>query len=223
MKTKIVVLTEAGVSAESGIATFRDSNGLWENHSVEAVASPAGWKRNSALVLEFYNQRRRQLKMVEPNAAHIYLAKLEEKYVVTIITQNVDNLHERAGSSHIIHLHGSLTEVKSEKNDALIYPWTKDVKLGDLAEDGAQLRPNIVWFGEMVPKIEDAVREAKQADVFIVIGTSLQVYPAASLMEYAPIGCPVYVIDPHLELNDISENVHIIHDNATNGVLQLPL
>lgn len=185
---KIAVLTGAGISAESGISTFRDANGLWENHDIMEVASIEGWEKNPQLVLDFYNKRRAQLKVVEPNAAHLALKRLEEKHEVVIITQNVDNLHERAGSSNIIHLHGKLDEVKedyfSDDNSPAVLKWVEDLKLGDLSENGYQLRPNIVWFGEMVPNMRIADKEVSDADLVMVIGTSLQVYPAAGLLSW---------------------------------------
>ena len=195
----LVVLTGAGVSAESGIRTFRDSNGLWEDHRVEDVASPEGFARDPALVLDFYNQRRTQAREVQPNAAHLALAGFEEVsgWRVTIITQNVDDLHERAGSSEVIHLHGMLNQMRSVKNETTVFDCLGDIQVGDFAPDGGQLRPHIVWFGELVPLIEDAAEVAATADVLLVVGTSLQVYPAAGLLHYAPTGCPVYVIDPH--------------------------
>ena len=195
----LVVLTGAGVSAESGIRTFRDSNGLWEDHRVEDVASPEGFARDPALVLDFYNQRRAQAREVQPNAAHLALAGFEEVsgWRVTIITQNVDDLHERAGSSEVIHLHGMLNQMRSVKNETTVFNCPGDIQVGNLAPDGGQLRPHIVWFGELVPLIEDAAEVAATADVLLVVGTSLQVYPAAGLLHYAPTGCPVYVIDPH--------------------------
>ena len=218
---KIVVLTGAGISAESGISTFRDANGLWGNHDIMEVASPYGWANNPELVLNFYNQRRRQLKEVAPNAAHLYLKKLEEIYEVVIITQNVDDLHERAGSSNIIHLHGELRKVRSERNEDLIYEWDKDLNLGDLAEDRAQLRPYIVWFGEMVPLLDKAAEEVMGADILLVIGTSLQVYPAASLIHYIAEGKPVYIIDPHSVPVPQKPHIQVIRKNATEGVKQL--
>lgn len=222
-RKKIVVLTGAGISAESGISTFRDANGLWENHSIEEVASPGGWARNPQLVLDFYNQRRRQLKQVVPNAAHNYVQKLEERYEVVVITQNVDDLHERAGSQNIIHLHGELNKVRSEYNQDLIYTWTEDVRLGDIATDGAQLRPDIVWFGEAVPKMEPAIEETLNADILLIIGTSLQVYPAASLIDYIPRGNPVWVIDPNSVAITNPRNVQMIRKSATEGILDLNL
>ncbi len=173
---KIVVLTGAGISAESGISTFRDSDGLWENHRIEDVATPEGWRRNPELVQEFYNQRRRRLLEVEPNAGHRALVELEKKYEVHVITQNVDDLHERAGSSHVLHLHGELRKVRSERYEELVYDWDKDVKMGDVCKRGAQLRPHIVWFGEAVPLLEQAAEVAGPADIFMIVGTSLQAY-----------------------------------------------
>ena len=195
----LVVLTGAGVSAESGIRTFRDTNGLWEDHRVEDVASPEGFVRNPALVLDFYNQRRDQARTVQPNAAHLALAGFEEQpgWHVSIITQNVDDLHERAGSSDVLHLHGMLNQMRSVRDEATIYDCPGDIKIGDLAPDGHQLRPHIVWFGEMVPAIEEAAETVATADALLIVGTSLQVYPAAGLLHYAPTTCPVFVIDPH--------------------------
>lgn len=202
---KITVLTGAGVSAESGVSTFRDSDGLWENHKVEDVASIEGWYRNPQLVLDFYNARRAQLFQVRPNAAHLAIAELEKDYKVTVVTQNVDNLHERAGSTKIIHLHGELTKVRPENccNDRDGYSeetvfdiGADEINLGDMAPNGAQLRPHIVWFGEAVPKIEAAIEAVEAADILLIVGTSLQVYPAAGLYRYAKMGTPIYIIDP---------------------------
>lgn len=204
-KKKITVLTGAGVSAESGISTFRDSDGLWENHRVEDVAAIEGWYRNQALVLDFYNERRRQLAGVRPNAAHEAIASLEKDYDVTVVTQNVDNLHERAGSTRIIHLHGELTKVRPEdryndadgfSEDSVMDIGYDDIHVGDLAPDGAQLRPHIVWFGEAVPKIGQAIDAVESADILLIVGTSLQVYPAAGLYAYAQASIPIYIIDP---------------------------
>lgn len=220
---KIVVLTGAGISAESGISTFRDANGLWENHDIMEVASPQGWHKNPELVLNFYNQRRKQLKEVQPNAAHHFLKELEAKYEVVIITQNVDDLHERAGSFHIIHLHGELLKVRSELNENLIYEQSEDVNLGDLAEDGVQLRPHIVWFGEMVPMMEKAVEEVANADIMLVIGTSLQVYPAASLIDFIEYGKPIFVIDPNSVSVPNNPHIQVIQKTATEGVKDLEL
>lgn len=196
---KIVVLSGAGISAESGIPTFRDSNGLWEGYDVMEVATPQGWNKNPALVLDFYNQRRKRALEVQPNRGHEILAELEKDFDVTVVTQNVDNLHERAGSSHVIHLHGSLFESRSCEDETLVYPidgW--ELKLGDLCEKGSQLRPNIVWFGEMVPLMEVAAEHASKADIFIVVGTSMVVYPAAGLIDYVPLDAWKYVVDPNL-------------------------
>ena len=194
---KIVVLTGAGVSAESGISTFRDSGGLWEGHDVMEVASPQGCYRDRKKVLEFYNLRRRQLKEVQPNPAHHALKELEEKYEVHIITQNVDDLHERAGSSHVIHLHGELKKVRSTFDEALVLDWEDDLNEGDLCEHLSQMRPHVVWFGEEVPMMENAIEITSEADILIIIGTSMQVYPAAGLMHYTPSGIPIYFIDPN--------------------------
>jgi NAD-dependent deacetylase len=194
---KVVVLTGAGISAESGIKTFRDADGLWEGHDVMSVASPQGWDKDMDLVLDFYNQRRRQLKEVVPNAGHKALVELEEKFDVVIITQNVDNLHEKAGSSRIIHLHGELNKVRSTVVPDLFYEWGDDLHKGDVCEKGYQLRPHIVWFGEMVPMLESAISECETGDVFLIVGTSMQVYPAASLISYAPRGSEIYYIDPN--------------------------
>jgi NAD-dependent deacetylase len=215
----LVVLTGAGVSAESGIRTFRDSNGLWESHRVEDVASPEGFARNPELVLNFYNERRAQARTVEPNAAHFALAGFEEEpgWRVTIITQNVDDLHERAGSSEVIHLHGMLNKMRSVKDETVVYDCPGDIHLGDLAPDGGQLRPHIVWFGEMVPLIEDAAAATGTADALLVVGTSLQVYPAAGLLHYAPVGCPVYVIDPHQPAAG-RRGIQYVAEPATSGV-----
>ena len=196
MKKHIVVLTGAGISAESGVKTFRDHDGLWEGHDVMQVASIQGFSNNPELVLDFYNQRRKQLKQVEPNAAHVVLAELEKKYEVSIVTQNVDDLHERAGSKNVLHLHGELRKVRSIGNPADIKIWTEDIKLGDLCDHGYQLRPHIVWFGEDVPMIEKAVAICETADILMIIGTSMQVYPAASLMNFVKTSIPIYYIDP---------------------------
>ena len=205
MKEKLVVLTGAGVSAESGISTFRTNNGLWENHKVEDVASIEGWYRNPQLVLDFYNERRQQLGTVKPNAAHYAIAELEKEWDVTVVTQNVDNLHERAGSTRVFHLHGQLTKVRPENccnemdgfDESAVFDIGYDViNLGDLAPNGAQLRPHIVWFGEPVPYINAAIDHVENADVLLIVGTSLQVYPAAGLYAYAKADTPIYIIDP---------------------------
>jgi len=219
----LVVLTGAGVSAESGIRTFRDTNGLWEEHRIEDVASPEGFARNPALVLDFYNKRRTQANTVAPNAAHLALAGFEEApgWQVSIITQNVDDLHERAGSTHVLHLHGMLNEMRSVADEATVYYCDDDINVGDLAPDGSQLRPHIVWFGEMVPAIEEAAEIAAPADVLLVVGTSLQVYPAAGLLHYAPADCPVYVIDPHQPEVTGRRGVHYVVEAAGVGVPQV--
>ncbi|NND34845.1 MAG: NAD-dependent deacylase [Saprospiraceae bacterium] len=196
-KPNIVVLTGAGISAESGIKTFRDADGLWEQYDVMEVASIGGWARNPSLVLEFYNQRRRQLLEVKPNQAHFSLSDLQNYADVTIITQNIDDLHERAGSNGVVHLHGELLSVRSEIDSNLVYRWTGDLKMGQCASDGAQLRPDIVWFGEMVPKIPEAEVLVANADFLMVIGTSLQVYPAAGLVAAASMATPIFYIDPN--------------------------
>jgi NAD-dependent deacetylase len=196
MKKKLVVLSGAGVSAESGIKTFRDADGLWEGHDVMEVATPEGFRKNPALVLDFYNQRRRQLFEVHPNRAHTIIAGLEKDFEVTVITQNVDDLHERAGSSHVLHLHGELLKARST-NSYDAFEWKKDIYLGDHHSDGYQIRPHIVWFGEAVPAIAEAVGYVEKADYLIIIGTSLQVYPAAGLMDYAQPNTPIFYIDPN--------------------------
>ena len=217
MKQHLVVLTGAGMSAESGLKTFRDEDGLWEGHDVTKVASPQGFRQNPELVLDFYNQRRRQLKETHPNKAHIAIAELETEYDVSIVTQNVDNLHERAGSTNILHLHGELTKVRSTGNPENVKEWTEDLLLGDLCEMGYQLRPHIVWFGEAVPMIEPAVDICQTADILLIIGTSLQVYPAASLMHYVPNGIPIYYIDPRPNLESKS-NLTVIPKIASEGI-----
>lgn len=223
MKKKLVVLTGAGVSAESGLSTFRDSGGLWEGHNVMDVASPEGWRRNKELVLEFYNQRRRQLKDVKPNDAHLSLVKLGKKFNVTVITQNVDDLHERAGSENVLHLHGKLNQARSTADPGLIYELEgKDINVGDKCGLGSQLRPNIVWFGEPVPMIEKAIVEALSAEIFIVIGTSLVVYPAAGLLEFVPDISPKYLIDPAVpEYHIYRENLVFIQEKAGKGTREL--
>ncbi|WP_293872006.1 NAD-dependent deacylase [Flavobacterium sp.] len=219
MKKKLVVLTGAGISAESGIKTFRDADGLWEGHNVMDVASPEGWQRNTALVLDFYNQRRRQLLQVKPNLGHTTLAELENDFHVHIITQNVDNLHEQAGSINVLHLHGELLKVRSTKNEDYILDWQYDLILGDADDEGNQLRPHIVWFGEMVPALEEAISIIEQADYVAVIGTSLQVYPAASLMHYANPKTKVFYIDPRpASINNLQNPLEVIPMNATEGV-----
>ena len=221
-KQKIVVLTGAGMSAESGLKTFRDANGLWEGHDVMEVASPQGFAKNPELVLEFYNQRRRQLLEVAPNAGHRALVQLEKKFEVNIITQNVDNLHEQAGSASVLHLHGELFKVRSTANENHVLDWKKDLVLGDLDENEHQLRPHIVWFGEMVPMLEPAIEIMAQADILVIIGTSMQVYPAASLANYVNHNVPIYFIDPKPTINASDfNNLTIISENASTGVPKL--
>lgn len=219
---KLVVLTGAGISAESGIKTFRDDDGLWRNHRFEELASPQAWHRDPELVLEFYNMRRKQLFEVEPNEGHKAIARLEEKYDVQIITQNVDDLHERAGSSRVLHLHGELKQVRSTSNPELVYTldhW--ELKLGDTCEEGSQLRPHIVWFGEAVPNIMPAIQLTKQADIMLVIGTSLVVYPAAGLLDYAPADIPLYLVDPKANPIMQYDNLTTIRKKAVEGVPEL--
>jgi len=219
---KLVVLTGAGISAESGIKTFRDSGGLWEGHRVEDVATPEGWRRNPEMVMEFYNQRRKQAMDVKPNRGHEILMELEQHFDVTIITQNVDNLHERAGSSKVIHLHGSLFESRSTKKPTLVYPikgW--ELKMGDVCELGSQLRPNIVWFGEAVPMIEVAADIASRADIFLVVGTSMVVYPAAGLIDYVPDRVKKYVVDPKKPEILHVPNLEFISEKASVGMARV--
>lgn len=217
-KKKLVILTGAGMSAESGIPTFRDADGLWEGHDVMEVASPEGWDANPELVLKFYNQRRAQLKTVEPNAGHIFLAKMEEDFDVTIITQNVDDLHERAGSTKVVHLHGELTKKRSVEGTTL-YPYDEDIKVGDLAPDGHQFRPHIVWFGEDVPFIYTAADIVNQADIFVVVGTSLQVYPAAGLLNKVPTHAERFVID--VKKPTQTYGYEYIQKGACDGIAEL--
>lgn len=221
---RIVVLTGAGMSAESGISTFRDTGGLWEQYAIEDVATPEGFRRDPALVLSFYNERRKQLLQVSPNKGHELLATLEKTYQVDIITQNVDNLHERAGSTHILHLHGELTKVCSSydpENPRYVRelsPTEYEIKIGDKAEDGSQLRPYIVWFGEAVPNISKAAELVSQADILVIIGTSMQVYPAAGLVHYAPAHTPIYLIDPHADEIPLSMPITLLKKGASEGV-----
>ncbi|MDA9338258.1 NAD-dependent deacylase [Flavobacteriaceae bacterium] len=217
---KMVVLTGAGMSAESGLQTFRDANGLWEGHNVMDVATPEAFERDPKLVLEFYNQRRRQLLDVLPNNAHHNLKELEKYFNIHIITQNVDDLHERAGSSQIVHLHGELRKVRSTTNEKIVLEWSKDLYLGDVDKNGDQLRPHIVWFGEAVPQLENAIKITKQADVLVIIGTSMQVYPAASLIHYVSSNTPIYFIDPAPSISK-NTNTTIIKSGAQQGTKQL--
>lgn len=222
MKKKIVILTGAGVSAESGINTFRDADGLWEGHDVMEVASPQGFAKNPELVLDFYNQRRRQLFDVKPNAAHFALAQLEDTFEVSIITQNVDDLHERGGSSNVLHIHGELLKARSTGNEHEVMEWKTDMNLGDLCENGHQLRPHIVWFGEQVPLLEKGVAITEKAEILIIIGTSMQVYPAAGLINFVAPGTPIYFVDPKPSVSTTEYgNMTIIEETAVNGVPEL--
>ena len=216
---RIVVLTGAGMSAESGINTFRDADGLWEGHDVMEVASPQGWYNNQELVLDFYNQRRRKLHEVAPNKGHKLLADLEKTFAVNIVTQNVDDLHERAGSQNVLHLHGELLKVRSTQHEHLVYQWEKDLAHGDLCESGSQLRPHIVWFGEAVPLLEKAIEITATADILLIIGTSMQVYPAASLINYIDGQTPIYFIDPKpaIRAQDFN-NLTVISEKAVKGM-----
>ena len=217
-KSLLCVLSGAGISAESGIQTFRDADGLWENHRIEDVATPEGWAANPHLVLDFYNQRRSQLLSCKPNAAHIALADLEKTMDVVIVTQNVDDLHERAGSSQVIHLHGELRKVRSTKNENLIYSWDKDLRPGDLCDEGSQLRPHIVWFGEQVPALELAIPFFRKADYIAIIGTSLVVYPAAGLIHYSRSEVPKFYVDPHPDIIPSLPGLTILSEKASDGV-----
>ena len=218
---KLVILTGAGISAESGIKTFRDSDGLWENHRIEDVATYSGWIKNKQLVLDFYNLRHKDLKNAQPNDAHYILAELEKDFDVQIITQNVDDLHERGGSSNVLHLHGELTKMRSTKNNK-VYKWSYDVdlKIDSVAEDGTELRPHIVWFGEDVPKRHEAMDLVESADIFVIIGTSLEVYPAAGLIDYVKDGIPIYLVNPE-DVYDGWRKVKHIKKVATKGVKEL--
>lgn len=220
-KKKLVVLSGAGVSAESGLKTFRDSDGLWEGYNIEDVATPGAWTKNRQLVLEFYNYRRKNVLEAQPNAAHYGLASLQDKFDVDIITQNIDDLHERAGSKKVVHLHGEIFKMRSEKNERLIYDIRDDIRLGDTAEDGAQLRPAIVWFEEPVPMIEKAISIVHDADIFVVVGTSLVVYPAAGLVSYSQSHIPKYIIDKNIPYTSSLYNLTAISKPATEGVRNL--
>ena len=223
----LVILSGAGMSAESGIKTFRDTGGLWEDYSIEEVATPEGYAKNPELVIRFYNERRKQLKDVEPNIGHKILGELEQHFNVTVITQNVDNLHERGGSKNVIHLHGELIKVCSSRdpqNPKLVRELSEDeydVKMGDLSEDGSQLRPFIVWFGEPVPKIEEALDIVRSADIFVIIGTSMNVYPAAGLLNYVPARAEIYLIDPHPVTVNTNRTIHVIAKGASEGMEEL--
>jgi NAD-dependent deacetylase len=219
---RIIVLTGAGISAESGLQTFRDADGLWEGYNVEDVATPEAWQRDPDLVQQFYNERRKSVMQAQPNAAHLALKRLEAKYDVLIITQNIDDLHERAGSSQIMHLHGEIMYSRSSKNPALLYQLNNDeIRMGDTCELGSQLRPHVVWFGEAVPMITKAMHEMPRADMVILVGSSLAVYPAAGLLEYAAPTVPVYVIDPKIPNVNIPNPVFKIQEKASIGLPKL--
>ena len=220
-RKKLVVLTGAGISAESGLKTFRDSDGLWEGYDVTEVATPRGWRKNPQLVLDFYNERRKNVAEANPNAAHYGLAELEKDFDVTIITQNIDDLHERAGSTNILHLHGEIFKMRSERDETIITEIRGDIKLGDVAEDGAQFRPYIVWFEEPVPKMEEAVPVVYSADIFVVVGTSLVVYPAAGLINYVESETPKYIVDKKIPYTSPVKNLTLIEKPATEGVKDL--
>jgi len=217
-KKKLVVLTGAGVSAESGLKTFRDSDGLWEGYNIEEVATPRAWKRDPQLVLDFYNMRRKNVAAAEPNAAHYGLAELEKDFDVYIITQNIDDLHERAGSTKVLHLHGEIFKMRSEKDESLVREIRGEIMLGHCAEDGCQFRPHIVWFEEPVPKIEEAIPIVRNAEIFVVVGTSLVVYPAAGLLHYADPEIPKFIVDKRIPYTSSVYNVTAIEKPATEGV-----
>ncbi len=219
---KLVVLTGSGISAESGLKTFRDMGGLWEQYEITEVASPEAWERDPKLVLKFYNERRKQLLEVHPNEAHKILAELENYFDVEIITQNIDDLHERAGSSKVLHLHGELRKARSTGDPSLVYDIEgAELNLGDTCEKGYQLRPHVVWFGEPVPAIGEAAALTREAGIMAIIGTSLVVYPAAGLVDFAGKDCPIYVVDPHADQQSGIKNVHLIKEKATTGVPKL--
>jgi NAD-dependent deacetylase len=220
-KKRLVVLTGAGISAESGLQTFRDSDGLWEGYDINEVATATAWRRNPALVQEFYNKRRQSVREAKPNEAHFILANLEKNFDVHIITQNIDDLHERAGSSNILHLHGEILKMRSEKSEHLVYPIEGDLQMGQLAEDGAQLRPHIVWFEEPVPAIEEAVKITKSAELFLIVGTSLVVYPAAGLVNYAPWPIPKFIVDKKIPYTSSLYNLTLIEKGASEGLREV--
>src|ERR1700748_1167971 len=221
MNKKLIVLSGAGISAESGLKTFRDSDGLWEGYDVNEVATPGGWKKNPALVLEFYNMRRSNVRDANPNAAHHGLAELEKYFDVQIITQNIDDLHERAGSSRVLHLHGEIFKMRSELNEHMVYPIREDIQYGDKAPDGGQLRPPIVCFEEPVPLIADASRLVRKADIMVIIGTSLAVYPAAGLVDFASPQIPKFIVDKNIPYTRGIENLYAIQKPATEGIREL--
>ncbi len=215
---KLIVLSGAGISAESGLKTFRDSDGLWEGYDVNEVATPGGWRRNPDLVLQFYNMRRRHVRDALPNEAHTGLAALEKYFEVQVITQNIDDLHERAGSSQVLHLHGEIFKMRSELDETLIYPIREDIQLGDKASDGGQLRPHIVWFEEPVPLIVEASRLVHRADILVIVGTSLAVYPAAGLIDFASPQIPKFIVDKNIPFTRDIRNLHSIQKPATEGI-----
>lgn len=221
MKKKLVVLTGAGISAESGLKTFRDVDGLWEGYDINDVATATAWRKNKPLVLEFYNMRRRDVAAAKPNAAHVALAQLEADFDVQIVTQNIDDLHERGGSTNVLHLHGEIFKMRSELNEDLVYPIHDDINLGDKATDGAQLRPHIVWFEEPVPMMEHAVELVKSADLFLIVGTSLAVYPAAGLVNYAPWPIPKFIVDRKIPNTSSLYNLTQIEKGAGEGMQEL--
>jgi NAD-dependent deacetylase len=221
MKKKLIVLTGAGISAESGLKTFRDSDGLWEGYDINEVATPGAWKKNPELVLQFYNMRRRNVHDALPNAAHFELAGLEEYFNVQIITQNIDDLHERAGSARVLHLHGEIFKMRSETDESILYTIREDIRLGDKAPDGAQFRPHIVWFEEPVPLIVTASRFVQGADIFVIIGTSLAVYPAAGLINFAPVQIPKFILDKNIPYTHSIQNLCKIEKAATEGISEL--
>ena len=221
VKKKLVVLTGAGISAESGLKTFRDSDGLWEGYDINEVATATAWRKNPQLVLEFYNMRRKNVQEAKPNAAHYGLASLQDDFDVHVVTQNIDDLHERAGTKSVLHLHGEILKMRSEKNEELIYPIEVEIKMGDRAEDGGQLRPHIVWFEEPVPMIEKAVELVRSADVFLIVGTSLVVYPAAGLVNYARYPIPKFIVDKRIPYTSSLYNLTVIEKPATEGVGEL--
>ncbi len=221
MKKKLVILTGAGISAESGLKTFRDSDGLWEGYDIHEVATPGAWRKNPGLVLEFYNMRRKNVRDAMPNEAHLALARMESYFDVNIITQNIDDLHERAGSTSVLHLHGEIFKMRSETDDSKVYDIFDDIQLGDQAPDGTQLRPHIVWFEEPVPLIADAGKLVKNADFFVIIGTSLAVYPAAGLTDFAPVNIPKFILDKNIPHNRGIHNLTSIQKPATEGIRDL--
>ena len=220
-KKKLVVLTGAGISAESGLKTFRDSDGLWEGYDINEVATATAWRRNPALVQEFYNMRRKNVAEAQPNAAHHALAELQDDFDVQIVTQNIDDLHERAGSTNVLHLHGEIFKMRSEKNEGLIYPIQGDIAMGDKAEDGTQLRPHIVWFEEEVPMMTEAIKVVRGAELFVIVGTSLVVYPAAGLVNYVPWPIPKFIVDKKIPYTSSLYNLTIIEKPATEGMKDL--